>query len=70
MIFIDGSGNTNNLVNNEAEISGAVKSQTSAQDYDIDSQWSTSDGILLKRGSYESAGIYTSTITWNLQDSI
>lgn len=70
LIFIDGSGNTNNLVNNEAEISGAVKSQTSAQDYDIDSQWSTSDGILLKRGSYESAGIYTSTITWNLQDSI
>ena len=70
MIFVDGSGNTDNLVNNKVEISSAVKSQTSAQDYDIDSEWSSDDGILLKRGSYENAGTYTSTVTWNLQDSI
>lgn len=70
LIFIDKSGDTDSLVNNKVEISEAVKSQTDSQVFDVDNQWSKDNGILLERSSFETAGRYTSTITWNLQDSI
>ena len=58
------------LTDSKVNIDSGVKSEEGLQSTDIDKEWAANTGVLLRKNSYEEAGVYTSTITWTAQDSL
>jgi len=69
IIYVDKNGNQKSLDDEPIDIADGSKTTTAPKTYDIDSNWSTNKGILLKQSSYEISGTYSSTVTWTITDS-
>jgi len=69
IIYVDKNGNQKSLDDEPIDIADGSKTTVAPKTYDIDSNWSTNKGILLKQSSYEISGTYSGTVTWTITDS-
>jgi len=70
LVYVNKNHEEKPLTDSKVNIDSGVKSEEGLQSTDIDKEWAANTGVLLRKNSYEEAGVYTSTITWTAQDSL
>lgn len=70
MFFKDKAGNEKTLVGQTPTIASDDNSDPSLKTTNISDSWSNNDGILLQSEGVKESGQYTSTIKWNLINSL